>query len=214
MLNSRAGIVGSKVLYYKDKNKVKFAGSSGINLFTGRGFTIGFHEQDNLEFDELRPSAFTHGASMMIRRELFEEIGLLPEQYFLYYEEIDFCLKAMRKNWEVWYCGTSKVFHKEENYAAKQGYNRTYFLNRNRLLFIRRNAKGIEKIAAVFFIIFVSFPKNILKTLLRGNKTEALALCKALTWNLVNYNVNKITFLTDDIVSTNSIKPTSTLSGH
>jgi len=214
MLNNRAGIVGSKVLYYKDKNRVKFAGSSGISLFTGRGFTIGFHETDKPEFEELRPSAFTHGASMMLRRELLEEIGLLPEQYFLYYEEIDFCLKALRKNWEVWYCGTSKVFHKEENYAAKQGFNRTYFLNRNRLLFIRRNAKGIEKIAAVFFIIFVSFPKNILKTLVKGNKMEALALFKALIWNLVNYNVNKITFLTDDIVSSNSIKPTSTLSGH
>jgi GT2 family glycosyltransferase len=214
LLNSRAGIVGSKILYFNNKNIVKFAGSSGINLFTGRGFTIGFQEQDRSEFDELRPSAFTHGASMMIRRTVLEEIGLLPEQYFLYYEEIDFSLKSIQKNWEVWYCGTSRVYHKEEAFAAKQGFNRTYYLNRNRLLFIRRNAKGIEKIAAVFFIIFVSFPKNILKSLIKGNKTEAKAIFRALIWNLVNYNIKKNTFLTDDIVSANSIKSTPSLFGH
>jgi N-acetylglucosaminyl-diphospho-decaprenol L-rhamnosyltransferase len=51
------------------------------------------------------------GASMMIRRSVFEAIGLMDEGYFLYFEETDFCLQARRAGWECWYVPTSRVMH-------------------------------------------------------------------------------------------------------
>ncbi|WP_013323986.1 glycosyltransferase family 2 protein [Gloeothece verrucosa] len=51
------------------------------------------------------------GASMIIRREVFESIGLLDEQYFMYYEELDFCLQANRAGWSCWYVPESRVVH-------------------------------------------------------------------------------------------------------
>lgn len=51
------------------------------------------------------------GASMMIRREVFDTIGLMDEGYFLYYEETDFCLQAKRAGWPCWYVPDSKVMH-------------------------------------------------------------------------------------------------------
>jgi N-acetylglucosaminyl-diphospho-decaprenol L-rhamnosyltransferase len=51
------------------------------------------------------------GASMMVRREVFESVGLLDEGYFLYYEETDFCLAARRASWECWYVPQSRVMH-------------------------------------------------------------------------------------------------------
>ena len=51
------------------------------------------------------------GVSLMIRREVFDSIGLLDENYFLYYEETDFCLNAKRKGWPCWYVPTSQVMH-------------------------------------------------------------------------------------------------------
>lgn len=51
------------------------------------------------------------GASMMIRRQVFEDVGLMDEGYFLYFEETDFCLQAQRANWSCWYVPTSKVMH-------------------------------------------------------------------------------------------------------
>jgi N-acetylglucosaminyl-diphospho-decaprenol L-rhamnosyltransferase len=51
------------------------------------------------------------GASMMVRREVFETIGLLDEQFFLYYEETDFCLRAQRAGWPCWYVPQSRVMH-------------------------------------------------------------------------------------------------------
>jgi len=51
------------------------------------------------------------GASMIIRREVFDDIGLMDEDYFLYFEETDFCLQAKRKGWQCWYVPSSRVIH-------------------------------------------------------------------------------------------------------
>jgi N-acetylglucosaminyl-diphospho-decaprenol L-rhamnosyltransferase len=51
------------------------------------------------------------GASLMVKREVFEAIGLMDEDYFLYYEETDFCLQAQRAGWQCWYVPKSRVFH-------------------------------------------------------------------------------------------------------
>ena len=51
------------------------------------------------------------GSSLMIRREVFEDIGLMDEDYFLYFEETDFCLQAQRKGWELWFVPESRIVH-------------------------------------------------------------------------------------------------------
>ena len=51
------------------------------------------------------------GASMMIRREVFDAVGLLDEKYFMYFEEVDFCLRANRAGWPCWYVPASRVVH-------------------------------------------------------------------------------------------------------
>ncbi len=51
------------------------------------------------------------GASMIIRREVFESVGLLDEKYFMYFEEVDFCLKANKSGWPCWYVPQSRVVH-------------------------------------------------------------------------------------------------------
>ena len=51
------------------------------------------------------------GASMMVRRDVFQSIGLMDESYFLYFEETDFCLQASQAGWECWYVPHSRVLH-------------------------------------------------------------------------------------------------------
>ena len=61
--------------------------------------------------DQPQPIDWLPGASMMIRRQVFEAIGLMDEAYFLYYEETDFCLQAKRAGWTCWYVPASRVMH-------------------------------------------------------------------------------------------------------
>ena len=61
--------------------------------------------------DETGPCDWVAGASMMVRREVFESAGLMDEKYFMYFEEVDFCLKANRAGWPCWYVPESRVVH-------------------------------------------------------------------------------------------------------
>lgn len=61
--------------------------------------------------DAAHPTDWVVGASMMVRREVFEDIGLLDPGYFLYFEEADFCLNARRAGWSCWYVPTSRIVH-------------------------------------------------------------------------------------------------------
>lgn len=61
--------------------------------------------------DEVCPTDWVAGASMIIRREVFEAAGLIDEGYFMYYEEMDFCLQAKRAGWSCWYVPQSHVVH-------------------------------------------------------------------------------------------------------
>ncbi len=61
--------------------------------------------------DDIHRTDWLVGASLLVRRQVFEQIGLLDPGYFLYFEELDFCLKAMRRGWECWYVPSSRVVH-------------------------------------------------------------------------------------------------------
>ena len=59
------------------------------------------------------PCDWVSGASMIIRRQVIEDIGLMDENYFLYFEEVDFCRRAQLAGWECWYVPDSRVMHLE-----------------------------------------------------------------------------------------------------
>lgn len=61
--------------------------------------------------EEPHRAEWVAGASFMVRKEVFEDIGLLDENYFLYYEELDFCKQSHKAGWECWFVPTSKVIH-------------------------------------------------------------------------------------------------------
>lgn len=61
--------------------------------------------------DDEHPTDWLAGASLLVRREVFERIGLLDEGFFLYYEEVDFCRRAREAGWECWYVPSSRVVH-------------------------------------------------------------------------------------------------------
>ena len=63
--------------------------------------------------DEPAPVDWVGGASMMIRRAVIDQIGLLDETYFVYYEETDYCLRASRAGWSSWYIPQSVITHIE-----------------------------------------------------------------------------------------------------
>lgn len=177
------GIVSPLIIYY-GKNQIQYAGATSINLFNGRGRKLGHKKPIDKTYEQAYPTALGHGAAMLFPARLINEIGLLPEEYFLYYEEHDWSEACKRAGYRIFFQGTSKVYHKESATTGSASPLKTYYLNRNRLLFIKRNARGYQKYIAILFFLLLAFPKNMLGYLLAGKWAHARALWAALHWHV------------------------------
>lgn len=188
--DSSIGAVSPKIIFHHTPGMLQFAGFEPINPFTVRGNAIGYGQQDNESFDHSMPTSRAHGAAMMISRKVVEEIGLMADLYFLYYEEMDYCERIKRAGYSIWYEGQSKIYHKESMATGKGSTLKTYYLTRNRILYQRRNAKGLTLLVSLLFLAIISIPKNTVQYLLKGKTDMLKAFYKGVIWNLKNYNIH------------------------
>ncbi len=99
------------------------------------------------------------GASIMIRREVFTDVGLMDESYFLYYEETDFCLQAKRAGWECWHVPSSRIIHFEGattgvSQSARQNKRRPkYWFDSRRRYFLKNHGALYAAFADLVWLI-------------------------------------------------------------
>jgi N-acetylglucosaminyl-diphospho-decaprenol L-rhamnosyltransferase len=107
------------------------------------------------ECDQPHPTSWLPGASMMIRREVFDAIGLLDDSYFMYFEEVDFCLRAKRAGWQVWYVPESRVIHlvgqSSGVTSARPKRRPQYWFDSRRRYFEKNHGKLVRMLADVAF---------------------------------------------------------------
>ena len=187
--DKKIGIVSSKILYFYEDNVIQYAGASPINPITSRGSHYGYKEIDNGQLDEVTETAYPHGACMMIRKSVLEELGLLYEGYFLYYEELDFAERVKRAGYKIYFQPNSSILHKESISTGKNSPLKTYYMNRNRLLFVKRNSSGITLFLGVIYFFLIPLLKNTIKYLFV--KKHLSALYRGVAWNIRNFNINK-----------------------
>jgi GT2 family glycosyltransferase len=189
-LDATIGCVSPKIIFHHSPGVLQFAGFNPINPFTVRGTAIGYGMQDDGRFDQSHPTSRAHGAAMMVSRKVVEEIGLMADLYFLYYEEMDYCERIKRAGYSIWYESRSTIFHKESMSTGKGSTLKTYYLTRNRILYQRRNVKGITLFISILFLMIVSIPKNTFQYLLKGKMDMLKAFYQGVYWNLKNHNIH------------------------
>lgn len=196
--NPQTGIASPKIIFYGTDDRIQYAGCTGINVWTGRGKIIGYLEKDQGQHDVSKSTGLIHGAAMMIPRKVIEKAGLMPELYFLYYEELDWSLMINRAGYSSHYVASSTIYHKESMSVGKSSVLKTFYMNRNRLIFIRRNNSGWQFWASALFFLGLAVPKNTLKNLLKGNLNHVNAILKGVWWNFTNRNVSENHFLIEN----------------
>jgi GT2 family glycosyltransferase len=183
----RIGIVSPKILYYDEPTIIQYAGFTSMNFYTCRNKCIGQFEQDLGQYDHiLAETGFAHGAAMMITRKALQASGPMAENFFLYFEEMDWCERIKRAGFKVYVNTEASIFHKESLSVGKNSALKEYFMNRNRLLFIRRNATLLQRIFFYFYFCSLVVPRNILNYLRSGNSSYVSILFRAISWNLKN----------------------------
>ncbi len=176
-------LVSPRINQLHKKNRIEYAGFNKMNLFTGRTSSIGFDEEDRKQYNRVKETASVHGAAMMIRKDKLKELGYLPEMYFLYYEEWEYSFTARKKNLKVMYNGNALIYHEGSGSVEKFSSVKTYYLNRNRILFIRRNASYIQKYFFYVYNALLVVPKSILYFILKERQGLKPYLA-AVRWNL------------------------------
>lgn len=187
-LESRPDIggVSPKIRFAFPPQHIQFAGFTPLSPITLRNHMLGFGCPDDGTFDTPQPTSYLHGAAMMIKREVIEKAGMMPEIFFLYYEELDWSTRMTRAGYELWYDPRCTVFHKESQSTGQLSKLRTYYLTRNRLFYARRNLKGFNRLASILYQSTIAATKNSVVYLMKGRFDLAAA---------VFYGVNSGLFL-------------------
>jgi GT2 family glycosyltransferase len=140
--NSSAGICGSKIISYHEPDKVQSLGGCRFNKWLGISRHIGTKTAASSAVDKadvLRRMAYVTGASMLVSRPFLSDVGLMDEEYFLYYEEIDWVIRA-KNRYSLEFTPDSVVYHKEgASIGTTRSYCADFYSIRNRLVFTRNH---------------------------------------------------------------------------
>jgi GT2 family glycosyltransferase len=174
------GIFGPMIYYYDDPRTIWYAGARrrrGVLAAadTGRG------QVDRGQFDAVRQVDYVFGAAMFIRRSVFERIGLFDEQFFLYLEDMDFCLRAQKAGFSLFFVPQARVWHKVSASTANNNGMRKYHFVRSTVRFAKKHTSPLFSLPAFVFWTLVLL-RFILDDLVRGN----LAVMRAYWSGLVS----------------------------
>lgn len=186
----KIGMVCPKIRFAWDNTPIQYAGYTPLSSITIRNKAIGFGEEDKGQYDVAHKTPYAHGAAMMLKREAIDKVGLMPECYFLYYEELDWSMMMTRAGYEIWYEPASTIYHKESQSTGQNSPLRTYFITRNRLLLVKRNWTSVTKYLSYIYLILVVAVRDTLKYAFQGN----FGLSKAVLKGVFNFQLSTFNY--------------------
>jgi len=138
--NKLIGIIGSALLIYGEPNLLQVLCGTGklswVNA--GKGKYIYPRKTYTQELQkEFEIPGYIVGASMLVKKEIFQNVGLFDENYFMWAEEVDFCFRTLKKGYKLYCCGTSKVYHKEGS-SSGQGETKNFLFKKSKRPSLKR----------------------------------------------------------------------------
>lgn len=153
----KAGVVGP-TMYCIEPQETLYAAGSFINWRKGETWNRGIY-QPAAQYKYLQQPEkvdFITGCGVLARRELVEAVGGLSPMYFLNYEDVEWCERARRHGYEVWYVPEAVMWHKDSASFKQGSPAHNYYLTRNALLFFYQNAPRRLRWFVVTRLIFNS----------------------------------------------------------
>jgi GT2 family glycosyltransferase len=126
----------TKDLFYLKKDIINSCGTEINKAFYSRD--RGFNKIDEGQFDNVEEIFSPNGSSLLINRQLLDEVGFYSKNFFTYYEDIDLFWRARLKGWKVFFTPDSVARHYHCGTGKEWSYSFTYHAIRNRLLMIYR----------------------------------------------------------------------------
>jgi len=175
-LSDKVGVVGAVNYYYSERKRIQFSGGC-IDWYRGNIYDTTRHLEDKGQFPEYRQVETITGSCMLIRREVFEQVGLFDERFFLNFEETDFCCRARKAGYNVFTCMKARLWHKVSLSFKIMDTNilADYFQTRNKFLFLWKNSPKRYLIFSIPYHIFDTFMK-VFKYAVNGRHQNMFSL--------------------------------------
>lgn len=146
------GIIGPMVYHFDEPNVIQSAG--GMLGKYWQTIHLGMNETDHGQFTSVRQVQWISGCAILVRRAVIEQVGMLDANYFLYWEETEWCIRAGRAGWKIFHAPHAKLWHKgvNRNYQPKPYV--TYYVTRNYLFTLaKHNAPFAVRFSAVIGVM-------------------------------------------------------------
>lgn len=172
--NEKSGILGPKTYYANPSNMIYYAGGK-INWYTGQPKHIGQKKIDQNQFNQIINVDFIAGSCMLIKKEVIEKIGFLPNDYFLLWEDIDYSVNAKRNGYELIYVPNSKIWHKESVSIKKIKSYRIFYSARNRMIFHKKYATRLQYISSTIYFILYQLPLSCFFYIIKNRNLNVIS---------------------------------------
>ena len=171
LFNSNPAIaaIQPKILDYNKKDHFEYAGAAG-GWLDGYGYPFSMGrifdvtEKDEHQYDKPTEIFWASGASMMIKKSVFNEVGGFDPYFFAHQEEIDLCWRIHLAGYQIMSCPQSVVYHIGGGTLPKDNPTKIFLNFRNNLIMLWKNLKGVEAVYIIlirFFLDAVSAWKNL-----------------------------------------------------
>lgn len=180
------GIVGAKIFYHDRQTVIWYAGGM-FNPDSAFGKHFGIGETDSGAYDVARPCSLVTGCCMLFRRDVVEKIGLLDNDYFAYLEDADFCTRASRRCFQLYYEPTAIVYHKVSSTSTWDSPIYIYFNLRNRIIFLRKNTTVLHWLPYLPQLVYFYARQFIRLSLKWRSSAKTMAAWLGLVDGLRNY---------------------------
>ncbi len=165
------GLVTAKIYYAADPQRIWTVGAN-LNVFLDLK-DGGAGQIDTGQWDEPRDIDFAPFCALLIRREVIEEVGLLDEAFFLYYEDMDYCRRAKAAGWRVRLCPAAHVYHDvSASSGGRDSPMERYWMAQSSGRYFRKHGRGPRLLLIIPFRL-ASALKMTARLLAQG-KHEAL----------------------------------------
>jgi GT2 family glycosyltransferase len=131
-------MVAPKILFFDDPSKIWSAGGY-FSRMRGAARHFGFEQKDDGRFDQARAVSYNATCCMLIKKEVFDRIGLMDANYFVYFDDTDFCLRAHRAGLRLFYVPAARLLHKAGSLTGGASAFSFRYSTRNHVYYLLKN---------------------------------------------------------------------------
>ncbi|QSW21431.1 glycosyltransferase family 2 protein [Clostridium gasigenes] len=162
-------VIVSPKIYYCDEPKKIWSAGSGVNWKKGLPYQLGIDQMDDGNYDNLQLVPCATGCCLLFNKQLIKDIGYLSDEYFLYYEDTDYTVKAVKYGYDIIYQPKAVLWHKvSASIGGEESENYIYYNTRNRLLFNDRFNNENKTYYMTYF--YLTRLLKCIKWILKGRK--------------------------------------------